>query len=73
MAFRCDIHKFETENIEAWQVHIAEEEHEHTGHTPCKDCGKPNTEISHKGKLHKGHLPPAYCSECLGKLKVRFS
>lgn len=76
--FKCGIHfideekkiTFSTPDYEEWQKHIAEFEHEHQGFTACKDCGKQN--IPHKVtmKLQPRQVPPAYCNDCLRRLKA---
>lgn len=81
MDFECGIHfideekkvPYRTPSYEEWQKHVAELEHEHKGFVDCKDCGDKNIPV--KVTMKKAHYvsAPAYCGDCLKRLKEQIS
>lgn len=63
--FKCGPHKFETNDINKWDEHMAELEHEYDVHTECQ-CGKkihlkPKLKLSPKAKrIPQGLM----CDDC---------
>lgn len=70
--FKCDLHDFSTSNIEEWDKHCLENEHEYDLHTPCANkCGevihiKPKQKLDPSAKrIPRGYL----CEKCKKKVK----
>ena len=73
MGYKCGIHNIDTEDSQVWSKHVAEVSHDTVGITKCKDCGKPDTEVNHSGKIYVGTTIPAYCDECKDRLRKELS
>ena len=65
--FQCGTHDFSTDDIEKWDDHLAEIEHEYDLHIPCAgQCGE-KLHIKPKQKLAKSarRIPRGYmCDSC---------
>lgn len=70
--FQCGPHNFSTNDIEKWDEHCAELDHEYDLHTNCANgCGK-KLHIKPKQKLSKesNRIPRGYvCTDC--KIKIQ--
>lgn len=79
MDFECGVHldenskPYKTPSVEEWNNHLATLPHEHQGFGSCKDCGQKN--IPHKVTmtLQPLQVPPAYCDDCLVRLKEQIA
>jgi hypothetical protein len=61
--FKCYNHNFSANDPEAWQKHIANNEHEYTGSSACVTCGT-DVVLNWKGKLKNRLTPNVLCKEC---------
>ena len=62
MAFTCYVHDFSTDEIEEWDKHLQDKEHEAVGTAPCNLCGL-QTDFKFKGKRTLARAP-CICEEC---------
>ena len=70
--FKCDLHDFSTSDIEKYDKHCAELEHEYDLHTPCANLCGHQIHILPKQKLDPAarRIPRGYlCDDCKKKVK----